>query len=35
MERASVLGFALILLLFVIGLSNDISTLSGPGFNIH
>jgi regulator of sigma E protease len=35
MERASVLGFALIILLFVIGLSNDISTLSGPGFNIH
>ena len=35
MERASVLGFALIVLLFVIGLSNDISTLSGPGFNIH
>jgi len=32
MERASVVGFALILLLFVIGLSNDISTLSGPGF---
>ena len=35
MERASVVGFALILLLFVIGLSNDISTLSGPGFNIR
>jgi regulator of sigma E protease len=35
MERASVVGFALIILLFVIGLSNDISTLSGPGFNIH
>jgi regulator of sigma E protease len=35
MERASVVGFALIVLLFVIGLSNDISTLSGPGFNIH
>ena len=35
MERASVLGFALIVLLFVIGLSNDISTLSGPGFNIR
>jgi regulator of sigma E protease len=32
MERASVVGFALIVLLFVIGLSNDISTLSGPGF---
>jgi hypothetical protein len=27
-----VVGFVLIVLLFVIGLSNDISTLSGPGF---
>jgi regulator of sigma E protease len=35
MERASVVGFALIILLFVIGLSNDISTLSGPGFNLR
>ena len=35
MERASVIGFALIILLFVIGLSNDISTLTGPGFNIR
>ena len=34
MERAGVVGFALILLLFAIGLSNDISTLSGPGFNV-
>ena len=34
MERAGVIGFALIILLFVIGLSNDISTLTGPGFNI-
>jgi regulator of sigma E protease len=33
MERAGVVGFALILLLFVIGLSNDISTLTGPGFS--
>ena len=32
LERASVVGFALILMLFVIGLSNDISTLSGRGF---
>lgn len=32
MERAGVVGFALILVLFAIGLSNDISTLSGPGF---
>ena len=35
MERAGIVGFALILMLFVIGLSNDISTLSGKGFNIH
>jgi regulator of sigma E protease len=35
MERAGVVGFALIILLFVIGLSNDISTLSGKGFNIR
>ena len=34
-ERASVVGFVLILLLFVIGLSNDISKLSGAGFNVH
>lgn len=33
MERAGVVGFALILILFVIGFSNDISTLTGPGFN--
>jgi regulator of sigma E protease len=33
MERASVFGFLLIVLLFVIGLSNDISTLSRGGFN--
>jgi regulator of sigma E protease len=35
MERAGLVGFVLIVLLFVIGLSNDISTLSGKGFNIH
>ena len=35
MERASVVGFVLILLVFVVGLSNDISTLSGKGFNVH
>jgi regulator of sigma E protease len=32
MERAGAVGFVLILLIFVIGLSNDISTLSGGGF---
>ena len=35
MERASVVGFVLIVLLFVIGLSNDISTLSSGGFRVH
>ncbi len=35
MERAGVVGFVLIILVFVIGLSNDISTLAGPGFNIR
>jgi regulator of sigma E protease len=35
MERAGVIGFALILMLFVIGLSNDISTLTGKGFNVR
>jgi regulator of sigma E protease len=32
MERAGAVGFVLIVLLFVIGLSNDISRLSGAGF---
>jgi regulator of sigma E protease len=34
MERAGVVGFVLILLIFAIGLSNDISTLSGSGFKV-
>jgi regulator of sigma E protease len=34
MERAGVVGFVLILLIFVIGLTNDISTLSGPGIGL-
>ena len=34
MERAGVVGFVLIIMIFVIGLTNDISTLSGPGINI-
>ncbi len=33
MERASAVGFVLIIIVFVIGLSNDISTLAGSGFN--
>ena len=35
MERAGVVGFALIMVLFVIGFSNDITTLTGPGFGPH
>jgi regulator of sigma E protease len=35
MERAGVVGFALIVLVFVIGLTNDISTLSGPGISLR
>jgi regulator of sigma E protease len=35
MERASVVGFALVLLLFLVGFSNDIHTLSNGGFHIH
>ena len=34
MERASAIGFLLILMLFVIGLTNDINRLTGPGFNV-
>jgi regulator of sigma E protease len=35
MERASAVGFVLIVLLFVVGLSNDISTLTGKGFAVR
>jgi regulator of sigma E protease len=35
MERASAVGFVLILIVFVIGLSNDISTLTGPGIHLR
>jgi regulator of sigma E protease len=35
MERAGVVGFVLILMIFVIGLTNDISTLSGPGIGLR
>jgi regulator of sigma E protease len=34
-ERASAVGFLLILMLFVIGLSNDIDRLRGEGFNVR
>jgi regulator of sigma E protease len=35
MERASVVGFALVLMLFVIGLTNDIDRLRGEGFDVR
>jgi regulator of sigma E protease len=34
-ERASAVGFLLILMLFVIGLSNDIGRITGEGFNVR
>jgi regulator of sigma E protease len=34
-ERASAIGFLLILALFVIGLTNDIGRLNGSGFNVR
>ena len=35
MERASVVGFALVMVLFVIGLTNDIGRLTGEGFDVR
>jgi len=35
MERASVVGFVLVMMLFVIGLSNDIGRLGGDGFGVR
>ena len=35
MERASVVGFVLVAILFVIGLTNDIGRLTGDGFNVR
>jgi regulator of sigma E protease len=35
MERASVIGFALVAMLFFIGLSNDIGRITGEGFNVR
>jgi regulator of sigma E protease len=35
MERASVVGFALVAILFFIGLTNDIGRLTGNGFNVR
>jgi regulator of sigma E protease len=35
MERAGVVGFMLVMLLFAIGLTNDIGRLTGEGFNVR
>ena len=35
MERATVIGFALVMILAFIGLSNDIGRLNGDGFNVR
>jgi regulator of sigma E protease len=35
MERASVVGFVLVLFIFFIGLSNDIGRLTGGGFQVR
>ncbi|MBW8059975.1 MAG: peptidase M50 [Solirubrobacterales bacterium] len=35
MERAGAIGFVLVIMLFFIGLSNDIGRLTGDGFNVR
>ena len=35
MERAGVVGFMLVIFIFLIGLSNDIDRLSGEGFQVR
>jgi regulator of sigma E protease len=35
MERASVIGFVLVMMLFFVGLSNDIGRLNGDGFGVR
>ena len=35
MERAGVVGFMLVILIFLIGLSNDLGRLSGEGFQVR
>ena len=35
MERAGAIGFLLVMLLFAVGLSNDIDRLTGEGFNVR
>jgi regulator of sigma E protease len=35
MERSGVVGFALIFMIFLIGLSNDIGRITGNGFQVR
>ena len=35
MERSGIVGFALVLILFAIGLQNDIGRITGEGFNVR
>ena len=35
MERAGFVGFALVMVLFVIGFTNDLGRLMGEGFNVR
>ena len=35
MERAAVIGFALVAVLFIVGVSNDLGRLTGEGFNVR
>ncbi len=35
MERSGVIGFMLVIGLFILGLTNDIDRLSGEGFNVR
>ena len=35
MERASMIGIALVAMLFFIGLSNDIGRITGEGFSVR
>jgi regulator of sigma E protease len=35
MERASVIGFVLVMMLFLVGLSNDVGRLTGEGFGVR
>ena len=35
MERAGALGFVLVIMLFFLGLTNDIGRLTGEGFHVR